>query len=235
MGFSTRGFSLGQSEGQNQDAMGIRELPPGGVLVAVADGVGGREGGALASSIAIDVAKATSLDGLLQFSEVYSRIVDSLQEHARVNADLIEMATTLTLLVALDEKVQFAHVGDSRIYHLRGDAIVQRTEDQTEVAILLKQGILSPTRAKTYSRRSVLVSALSPRGDHELTSGVLDLQPKDRLLIMTDGVYRLISKREFRDISVNNPQLDIFIEEVKAQLLKKGLKDDATLVAIDFF
>src|SRR3546814_5436694 len=60
-----------------------------------------------------------------------------------------------------DLNARVGHVGDSRIYHLRGSGLVTRTKDQTEVQHLIDEGILTPERAKMYPRKNVLLSAIS--------------------------------------------------------------------------
>jgi len=232
--FATQSFSLGLDTRLNQDAMITRHFASNKIFAAVADGVGGKEGGGIASNLAIECAEKELLnDSPLSFEDVFANIVNVLKNKSIEDSVLKEMATTLSLIIAYDGKAHFAHVGDSRIYHLRNEGIRQITQDQTEVALLVRKGILSASRAKTYSRRSVLTSALSAKGDYELISGCFDIKPKDRILLITDGVYGLMTKKEIRDLSVNFSSLAGFIKNTSVQLSSKGLKDDATLIAID--
>jgi len=232
--FSTQSFSLALDTRPNQDAMATKHFSSGKLFAAVADGVGGQEGGAIASNMAIECAEnelANEFSG--SFEDVFANVVKELQKRSLEDNALKDMATTLSLIVAYDGQAHFAHVGDSRIYHLRNEGIHQITHDQTEVALLVRQGILSVSRAKTYPRRSVLVSALSAKGDYELMSGCFDIQPKDRILLISDGVHRLMTKKEIRDFSIGFPSLTDFTRQISLQLSLKGLKDDATLVAIE--
>jgi serine/threonine protein phosphatase PrpC len=234
MNFATESFSLALNTRPNQDAMTTKHFFSGKLFAAVADGVGGQEGGAIASNIAIECAeKELTNEFPSTFGDVFANVVKALQKRSIEDDALKDMATTLSLLIACDGQAHFAHVGDSRIYHLRNKGILQITQDQTEVALLVRQGILSPKKAKTYPRRSVLVSALSAKGDYELISGSFDIQPKDRILLITDGVYGLISKQEIRDFSIKFPLLAEFTNNISLQLSLRGLKDDATLVAIE--
>lgn len=233
MNFAVQSFSLGLDTRPNQDAMAVKHFSSGKLFAAVADGVGGKHGGDIASNLAIECAESQIINEFsLPFENVFTDVVKTLQQRSIEDNALKEMATTLSLIVAYDGEAHFAHVGDSRIYHLRNKGVLQITQDQTEVALLVRQGILFVSRAKTYPRRSVLISALSPKGDYELISGSFNIQPKDRILLITDGVYGLMSKQEIRDFSIKFPSLTEFTKHISLQLSLKGLKDDATLVAI---
>jgi serine/threonine protein phosphatase PrpC len=234
MNFTTQSFSLALESRPNQDAMTTKSFSSDKLFAAVADGVGGQEGGAIASNMTIEcVENELTNESPSSFGDVFAKVVKVLQKRSIEDDTLKDMATTLSLLIACDGQAHFAHVGDSRIYHLRNKGILQITQDQTEVALLVRQGILSANKAKTYARRSVLVSALSAKGDYELISGSFDIQPKDRILLITDGVYGLMSKQEIRDFSIKFPSLAEFTNNISLQLSLRGLKDDATLVAIE--
>lgn len=220
---------------KNQDAMLTKYFATGELFAAVADGVGGEKGGEIASHLAIECAAKYLIDTFptISFDETVANIVQVFKEKALKDNALTRMATTLSLVIVDKNKIHFAHIGDSRIYHLRNYGIRQITEDQTEVALLIKKGILSINRAKNYARKSILISAISADGHYELVSGYFDICSKDRILLVTDGVYGLISKKEIRDLSTENPNLTEFVASVSRLLSLKGQKDDATMIAID--
>lgn len=80
----------------------------------------------------------------------------------------------------------------------------------------------------------MLTSALSAKGDYEITTGRFQLVSGDRVVLLTDGVYRVISKRVLRDKSLDNPKLEEFSKAVEVSILELGLVDDATILAIQF-
>ena len=234
MNFTFQSFSLGLDTRPNQDAIAVKCFSSNRLFAAIADGVGGQKGGEIASKIAVDWAgRLLFEDFSFSFDTVFAEIVKELQKISLNDKTLIEMATTLSLITEKDGRIYFGHVGDSRIYHLRDKGLLQITQDQTEAALLVKQGILSVSRAKTYPRRSVLVSALSVKGDHELMTGSFEIMPRDRILLLTDGVYRLMTKIEIRDLSISSSSLAEFVRNVSERLCVKGLKDDASLIAVD--
>ena len=140
------------------------------------------------------------------------------------------MATTLSLCVVHnDGLVRVAHVGDSRIYHLRRTGILQKTKDQTEVAALIAAGILSNEQAKTYPRRTVLQSALAAKGSYEVFQTEFNLEKDDRVVLLTDGVYRLISKARLRDMSISSENVEQLASSLKEEINGRN-DDDATVV-----
>src|SRR6266403_375678 len=141
---------VGLVRSENQD-FGIyttpseeREARPGGRLLIVADGMGGHRGGATASRMAAETVKAQYLGS--ETKDVAKALQDALtRANARVfsesqtNPDLRGMGTTTSALVIRGTEAWFAHVGDSRIYMVRGDAVKQLTEDHSLVATMVRE------------------------------------------------------------------------------------------------
>lgn len=229
------GFTIGTASRTNEDSFDCKLLENGTLIAVVADGVGGNAGGSIASAIAVKLIMDELTDSPnIEFSFIFEKIIHKFQEVIRENPVVSDMATTLTACVINNGIARFAHVGDSRLYHLRANGITQKTKDQTEVAVLLEQGILTPRQAKNYPRKSVLMSALSASGDHELMEGNLELNTQDRLILLTDGAYKEITKRELRDLSLKSEKLDMLYQELQADLQNKIPSDDATVVVIEY-
>lgn len=227
-------FSHGKEDRPNEDAYGFDNIRPDLFVAVIADGVGGNKGGAEASALAVKVFMDEMRNNPdASFAEIFVKITNSFVDAIEKNISLGEMASTLSCVRIERGIVQFAHVGDSRIYHLRNNGIIQKTPDQTEAALLLDQGILSPSRARKYYRRTVLTSALSSKGDYILIAGEFELASGDRILLLTDGVYRIISKREFRDASVEQPIIAEFSASIENVIRERGLVDDATIICIE--
>lgn len=142
------------------------------------------------------------------------------------------MATTLSVVYISDHVVKVGHVGDSRVYHIRGNGIVTRTADQTELAELLKQNVLTAEQAKRYPRRNVLLSYLGPDSDFNLIETDFRVEEGDFLVLLTDGVYNEIRKSELVKLCTNSANATNFAERVKDLLEATGVRDDSSLVAI---
>ena len=204
-----------------------------GCVAIVADGVGGNYGGGVASALAVKEAiELITVSPSSSIEQIFAAVSRTIKE--RGNTDLIsnQMATTLSLcLVDSQGTAYVGHVGDSRIYHLRGKGIVQRTKDQTEVAALVEAGILSREQAKSYPRRTVLRSALSAKGAYELFEITFPVASGDRLILLTDGIYRLVSKSQLRDFSLASTSIEDLSRKIRDEISNKN-DDDATLVIL---
>ncbi len=126
----------GTERGANEVASGIHVESPTHVLVAVADGVSGEEGAAIASTTAIEVtlrAYRESPPGWGPAKRIYRAVQQAnieIHDRALVVTELRRMATTLTAVVVDGPTVHAAHVGDTRLYSIRGGEILQRTKDR---------------------------------------------------------------------------------------------------------
>lgn len=156
---SIASFNLPRSGKENGDALAYANLPGGGLMLAIADGVGsashGGDAAALATRTCLDLRDIVDIPTL--FREVDAKI------QMAAKAESGQWSSTLSVCLIRDQHARFGHVGDTRIYHLRGKGLQTRTHDQTEVARLIEQGILTPERALRYPRRHVLVSVMKER------------------------------------------------------------------------
>lgn len=227
-------FSLPKTPGENQDAVAVFRVSDMAAVLAVADGMGGEAGGAIAAATAIGVIKDWGeriIDAPML--SVFETVRDRLIDVSKSDSSLASMGTTLTLCLIADQSVRFAHVGDCRVYHLRARGIQTRTKDQTEVQALLDYGVLSRAKARRYPRRNVLVSVLSPTEEFDLQEGAFSLEGGDRVLIVSDGVYKVLSKAEIRDISVESESIDVFLDRLRDELVSRGLRDDSSVVVVE--
>lgn len=227
-------FSRKGRKDENEDSV----LPPfrsnGAWWAAVADGMGGRPGGEIASKAVIEEIKSSvEVRHEADLSKMFHFAQSRLQELAKSNPQWETMGTTLSLISIVDNLAQVGHVGDSRIYHLRGDGIVDRTIDQTEVEQLVQQGVLSRARARRYPRRHILLSVLSPSREYDLHTEKFEIKEGDRLLLLTDGVSSKLLRREIRDLSVDNSTAESFCNVIAAEIEKRGPQDDYSAICLD--
>ena len=227
-------FSLAGIGKINEDALGFQVLENGASIALIADGVGGNYGGKIASTLAVKVVLDTMIsDPATALGKAFSDASEALKKRGAEDLISGQMATTLSLcLIDIHGRVSIAHVGDSRIYHLREKGIIQKTKDQTEVAALIEAGILTNEQAKTYPRRTVLRSALAAKGTYQIFKDEFNLEKGDRILLLTDGVYRLVTKMKLRDLSLRSATIEIFLNDLKAEILESN-DDDATLILIE--
>jgi protein phosphatase len=201
--FATRS-DQGTERGNNEDACGSLVVSPTHVLVAVADGVSGEEGGEIASRTAIEVTlraykdSPASWGALRRLYRAAQQANIEIHDRAVVVTELRRMSTTLTAIVVESGMVHAAHVGDSRLYLVRGDTIVQKTKDHTVASERRRVGLISAERAKAHPSRSVLTRSLG----RELIAAVDRLSfpvgGGDTLVMCSDGLYNVLEDDELR-------------------------------------
>ncbi|MGX8882996.1 PP2C family protein-serine/threonine phosphatase [Methylovorus sp. SPW-M1] len=202
-------------------------------LAAVADGVGGNNGGEIASKTTIDLI----MDGFLNSKSLEASAYEAhalLLKMGLESPTLMGMATTLTAVSITDQFLMGVHCGDSRAYILRGKGIKQLTQDQTEVAMLLEEGLLTKETVADYPRKNVLTSAIGYSDSPLVQSFSFDVQPGDRLLLLTDGIYTAISKREIYSLSAAFKDFAKCCDQILLKVNEAGTNDNYTLVGIEF-
>jgi serine/threonine protein phosphatase PrpC len=193
---SFAGSDVGRARSGNEDSYFC-----GRTVFAVADGLGGHQGGEVASAAA--VAPLAALDGreLATTAEAAEALAAAIQEansaildRAAGDPSLWGMGTTMTAAaVTADGHLQLAHVGDSRAYLLRDGALEQLTTDHTVVAELVRRGRLTPELAAIHPERSILTRAVGLDARIPVdTPDPLDLRPGDQCLLCSDGLTEAV-------------------------------------------
>jgi len=191
----------------NQDWWGrhtppdARQLAAKGSLFIVADGMGGRAGGDIASRLAVQ--------NVLHFyyQDTSRNLARSLQMAIRqANAQIINygyhypayrgMATTLVAAVQRDREVVIAHVGDSRAYLTRSGQVWALTQDHSWVVEMMARGALSPTEAVSHPYRHVITRSLGHQPDVQVDLRRLKFGIGDTLVLCTDGLSDVVSSSE---------------------------------------
>ena len=197
---------LGLVRGNNEDS-----VYAGPRLLAIADGMGGHAAGEVASKIVIGTMEpldddrvpgdliAAMRDAVL---EANHRIADAVEQDRNLDG----MGTTLTALRFAGAQVALVHVGDSRAYLVRGNALSQITHDDTYVQYLVDSGKLTEEEAKDHPRKSVILRAL--RGaEIEPDVSIRESRAGDRYLLCSDGLSDVVSTETiFEALHIPDPQ-----------------------------
>ena len=183
---------------------GSRKLEGEGMLVVVADGMGGHAAGEVASQMAVELIPRVYFEAgrpgaaaLVQSIEASNR---AIFERASSASECAGMGTTVVTLVLQDEKAWVAHVGDSRLYRLRGDEIEAVTQDHSLVRQLVERGILSEQEAEGHPDSNVILRALGtqPSVEVEAPANPMPLRVGDQFVLCSDGLTDLVSAREIQ-------------------------------------
>jgi protein phosphatase len=175
-------------------------------LVAVADGVSGQPGGGTASREAIDaLVKAfkdadAKLGGAKRLWRAAQEANIAVYESAIVVPELRGMATTLTAVVLERGELAAAHVGDSRLYLVRGGEVMQLTKDHTVAGERVRMGLLGEARARQHPGRSVLTRSLGRELIVAIDRITRPLASGDVLVLCSDGLYNVLDDREIAEL-----------------------------------
>ena len=232
--FSGAGVSdVGLVRPQNEDSAFV-----GPYVAVVADGVGGAAAGEVASATATYALTATVLGRMGEEPEAL--LLDGM-EAARtsirrgVQGDLnrLGMATTVTAVVCDGHRAVLAHVGDSRAYLLRDDALTRLTTDHTYVQGLVSSGQLRPEEVGRHPWRNVVLRSLDGDPVHEGVDLLpLPVRPGDRLLLCSDGLSDLVPDPTIEELlGVADPHSAAAVLTQAA--LAAGGRDNITVVVLD--
>jgi serine/threonine protein phosphatase PrpC len=211
-----------------------KESHPGGRLFIVADGMGGHRGGATASRIAAETVKAQFLgsetaDIPTALRESLSRANARIYSEAQANPDLRGMGTTTSVLAVRGSEGWLGHVGDSRIYRVRGNDITQLTEDHSLVASMVREGLLTAKEAETHPRRNVLQRSMGVADDVEIdVQGPYELREGDTFVLCSDGLHGLVRADELKDVA--KLPIDVAADEYLKRALERGAPDNVTVI-----
>ncbi len=192
------GTDVGAVRALNEDACECGMLSENSAWAVVCDGMGGANGGNVASSVAAEKIKDFLTSG---FSENMSRgSLKSLMLNAvnRANMavydmslsreDLRGMGTTVVLLVASKGLLHVVHVGDSRAYLKNSEGLIQITMDHSYVQDLVNLGQLTPEQARTHPQRNIITRVLGVREEVQCDYACFDFAPGDMALACSDGL-----------------------------------------------
>jgi serine/threonine protein phosphatase PrpC len=215
----------GRRRRRNEDSFVV--APP---LFAVADGMGGARAGEIASRLAAAAVRDEEGDRA-DVAELIREANRRVFERARDDASASGMGTTMTVALVEGDQVTIGHVGDSRAYRLRENALEQLTEDHSLVAELVRSGKLSPEEAESHPQRSVITRALGTDPDVDADTFTVEAQPGDVFLLCSDGLTTMVGDDHIVDV-VNRHRGDL--ERAAKQLIadanRSGGDDNVTVV-----
>lgn len=188
---------IGVKREENQDAVLATRLPDGRILLAVADGVGGSEGGAGASKTALECLEAAvqeAGDAEAALIEGYAAAHEAVKG---LGSGERRPATTLVAALVEGPQAWIANVGDSRAYVASDDGLHQLTEDHSWVADQVRAGRLTPDEARKSEMRNIITRAIGSSDSSEPDlSGPFTLASGEALVLTSDGLHGLVSQDE---------------------------------------
>jgi serine/threonine protein phosphatase PrpC len=241
MRFSVYQLSRKGGREKNEDRMGYCYTRDSG-LFALADGMGGHPEGEVASQLALQTlaamfqrdAKPVLPDPQRFLHDAIMAGHHQLLRYATEKALIDTPRTTIVACVMQGNAAHWAHCGDSRLYLVRGDKLVARTRDHsyTELQQTLSQVVPMPERFN----RNVLFTCLGSPGKPVVdTVGPLLMQPGDRILLCSDGLWGTVADAVITEQLASRPISDAVPELVEQALRNGGPKcDNVTILAVEF-
>ncbi len=226
---------VGRRRRTNEDRFGS---DPSLGLFLVADGMGGHTAGQVASKIAIDAmqgALRTETGGASLIERLRSAVAlanETIFRAAVAQPELAGMGTTLVALLVQGGRAAVAHVGDSRVYRVRGGRIRQLTDDHSLVGELQRRGEISADAAREHPHRHVLTRALGVRTVAEPDFGELTLEAGDVFLLCSDGLTHQVRDDELAKAVTGEPDLDAVCDRLVALANSRGGDDNITVLLV---
>jgi protein phosphatase len=217
--------------------------PPAHLLV-VADGVGGKDGGEIASSMTVETIaeylggivgcyNRFDVDGEHEFLDHLSSAVE--QSHVKLQEEFPSgrsAASTVTMAAVIWPRAYLVHVGDTRAYYLRRGNMRQITQDQTVGDFMVDIGALTEADARKRGLFNVLSSAVG--SDLTPAVGLIDLEPGDVLLLCSDGLTKHVSDERISELLGTSPTAEAACQALVDAAMEGGGSDNITVVAARF-
>jgi len=228
----------GLSRRVNEDSLLV--LPEMGLL-AVADGMGGHQGGEVASGLALQTLQK-ELARLLKKGESPEKALLNSVKVANVSVfkmsvrkeELKGMGTTLTACLNWAGDLIIAHVGDSRAYLIRRGGIRQLTQDHSLVQELLRKGGINEEQALQHPQRNMLTRALGTAQSVAVDLYRDKLAANDLLLLCTDGLTRYLRQEDLLYVIKSSQGINSAVHALLGKALQYGGADNVTIILAQF-
>jgi serine/threonine protein phosphatase PrpC len=223
-------------------------LAPSLGLYAVADGMGGHQGGEIASRLAIEelthtilkrlflpelagepVLAETPAELLRETIESINRRIFEIQQ-----ATGSDLGTTLTVALVRDDLALIANVGDSRTYLWRDSQLTQITTDHSLVAQLVEAGALEPDEIYTHPDKSAIYRSLGHAPEVEVDLFEQPLEPADWLVLCCDGVWEMLRPDGIEEVLLLEPEPQRACDELVRRANLAGGEDNISSVIVQF-
>lgn len=226
----------GKVRDNNEDYLFVDESEG---LFIVADGMGGPQGGEVASRMAVDFISSFLSENRLKTDDIISVIENSVMRaneaiimKAEEDINLKGMGTTIVFALYHNNKIYIANVGDSRIYLIRNNEIKQITRDHSLVAELIESGEISREDARNHHLRHILSNAIGVKNDVLTEITELPVEDANGLILCSDGLTDMITDKEIEETIINGDDPQTISENLVQLANEKGGRDNITVVLV---
>jgi protein phosphatase len=243
---------VGRRRAINEDAF-FRDDSMG--FYVVADGVGGHSKGEVASRETVEQLRMwvygarRRLDDLVAACEQgeadahweIRRLLESgvqsacymVYGMAEMDPDKKGMSTTCSALLVRGGYAYAAHVGDSRMYRVRGRSLLQITEDHTLINYKLKHGLITPEEAERAGGKNVITRAVGHKDYVQVDTADVDTRPGDKFMLCSDGLHNYIHDQGELLTLLEGDSIDASGHAAISMANERGGKDNITVIVIE--
>ena len=218
----------------NQDAVVAGRFADGRELIAVADGMGGHQGGAIAAQHALDTLVASVTAG----SSLRAAVVAAnaaVYDAAQQDASLAGMGTTLVALLRTDDSYVVANVGDSRAYVVTETEIKQITADHSFLAEALRANQMSAEEARNSRWRNALTRAIGTDAQVEVDEfGPFEIDEPHTVVLCSDGLHGSVPDLSLQQCVIQNRDVWAAAMCLADEAFRNGSKDNISVAVVRF-
>lgn len=212
-------------------------------IFAVMDGMGGYQGGEIASGLVredlrlwweeiTDIYKEQKIS-----NQVMGKALDRVLEGA--NKKIMDFAaenncrsgTTATILLMIDDRIIIKHVGDSRIYRLNKN-LEKLTQDHSWVEEQVRKGHMSQKDAENHPHRHMLTSCLGINQDFQIFSCFDEIKYGDKFFVCSDGFYKRFNENEIKGLFSKNEKYGVRLLDAVEDIKKRGERDNISGIIV---
>jgi len=234
----------GRHRDKNEDSIFVSEerIGPLGNLFIVADGLGGHNGGEVASAMAIDFFTRF----LREDRDVCGGLLDAMMAalsfanagiygHAEASPELFGMGTTFSACSLSGGRLFIVHIGDSRIYRITKSGIAQLTDDHSYVNEMVKAGRMTKDEAQVHPQKNIITKALGLDSVLEADGIVIDIDADadGMLLICSDGLTDMLPNADILAAANSGGTLEARAEAFVSEANRRGGADNISVILID--
>ncbi|MEG2337710.1 MAG: Stp1/IreP family PP2C-type Ser/Thr phosphatase [Clostridium sp.] len=202
-------------------------------ILIVADGMGGHNAGEIASDIAVNTLNQYIEKNFNIYDDYEDLLRDAILEanknifkHSSESETLNGMGTTITALLVVKDGAYIAHVGDSRAYIVRDNAIRQITEDHSYINELLKKGAITEEEASVHPMKNLITRAVGTDKYVVIDTFQEAIHLNDYFILCSDGLTRYVTESEILEFIFKGSSVDEIVETANL----RGGKDNISLI-----
>ncbi len=233
--------NVGLARKNNQDAFAVEIKSDQCAWSLVCDGMGGANGGNVASKIAVDTIEEILKENYKEelsaqeLSEISLYSIkcanDEVFATAKDDKELSGMGTTVVLALLNNNNLCISHVGDSRIYLYSYAQVKQVTKDHSYVQDLMDNGSLTEQEAKVHPLRNIITRSVGVHDKVEIDTQILQVNEKDIIVLCSDGLSNYISTKQLEEF-IENTEIEKLCDKLIEFALECGGADNVTVSVI---